>query len=398
MPTLDTLDVRGKTVLVRCDFNVPLEGGVVSEATRIEASLGTIRELQAKGASKLVLCSHLGRPKDKVEEAWRLKPVGEELSKRLGQHVTTLQVTVGDEAKKAIKAAQAGSIILLENVRFLPGETKGNPELGRQFSELADVFVLDAFGTAHRDHASVTGPCRHIPSAAGRLLQKEVECLGRLLQNPPKPFVTLVGGAKVSDKVEILESLIARCDALLVGGAMAYTFLKAQGKNIGRSLCEADKLDLARELLAKAKARGCVIELPVDHVAGSEFKNDCEIRRDVAEVPEGFMGLDIGAKTAAKYAETLSKAKTLLWNGPMGVFEMENFSRGTKVVGEAFAASKGYKVVGGGDSVAAAEQFGLAARMDHVSTGGGASLEFLGGADLPGVKALREGLKGAAKG
>jgi phosphoglycerate kinase len=374
-------------VLLRVDFNVPLKEGKVVNDSRLRAALPTIRRLQEKGAEKIIMASRLGRPRGKVVEALRMAPVGEVLEKLLGQKVFCLDEVLGEKLERNIQEGPAG-LYLLENLRFEAGETAGDPVLGQALARLADVFVFDAFGAAHRAHASVVGPSAHLPSVAGCLLEKEVKSLGRLLHHPESPFITIVGGAKVSDKVTVLENLFDISDHLLVGGAMAYTFLKAEGRAIGNSLCEKDKEELARDLLKEAQAKQCHIHLPFDHVCGREFKEETEVLRDVAEVPEDFMGLDIGSKTAAAYVALIEKARMLLWNGPMGVFEWPAFSRGTEEVGRAAEKSSAFSVVGGGDSVAAVEKFSLGKGFDHISSGGGASLEFLSGKTLPGIEAL----------
>jgi len=388
LPTLDSLDVKNKTILIRCDFNVPMKDGEITEDVRIRSALVTLKELFDKGAKLLVVCSHLGRPKGQVVEELRLKAVGKRLAELLGRPVRALEESVGDNVKQVISQAEPGSLVLLENVRFHVGETKGDELLSQQFSELADCFVLDAFGTAHRAHSSVVGPTKLLPSAAGRLLQCEIENLGRLLERPESPFVTIVGGAKVSDKVEILENLMNISDIILIGGGMAYTFLKEQGHEVGNSLCEEDKLDLVKKLRVIAKEKNCELLFPVDHVVGKEFSNDTEILRNVKEIPKGYMGLDVGAETIKLYSERIRNAKTILWNGPMGVFEFDNFSKGTHEVGLSIQDSSAYSVVGGGDSVAAVKRFRLEKGMSHISTGGGASLEFLTGVILPGIEAL----------
>jgi phosphoglycerate kinase len=390
LPTLDCLDVKDKTVLLRCDFNVPMKEGAITEDIRIQAALPTLNELFEKGARVLVLMSHLGRPKGTIKEELRLQPVGTRLSELLKRNVISLQESVGDSVKKSIAEAEAGSVVLLENVRFHKGETKGDEDLAKQFSELADCFVLDAFGTCHRAHASVVGPCKHLPKAAGRLVEKEIENLGRLLKNPQSPFVTIVGGAKVSDKVEILENLMTISDLILIGGGMAYTFLKEQGHEVGNSLCENDKLDLVKKIRQAAKEKNCELLLPLDHVVGKEFANDTE-SATVDEIPADSMALDIGPKTIALYSEKLKTAKTILWNGPMGVFEFSKFAAGTRQLGQSIQASNAFSVVGGGDSVAAVKLFGLEEGLSHISTGGGASLEFLTGINLPGIAALTNG-------
>ncbi|HJV90972.1 MAG TPA: phosphoglycerate kinase [Holophagaceae bacterium] len=388
------LDVKGLRVFLRADLNVPLKEGRITDATRIQETLPTLRALLEKGAS-VVLASHLGRPKGEgFEEAYSARPVAEWLTAE-GFDVRLASGVIGANVEAEAGALKPGQILLLENLRFDKGETKNKPEFAEALAKLAQAYVNDAFGAAHRAHASVSGMVAHFPKdkvAAGFLMEKELTALGRIMNDPEQPLVVIFGGAKVSDKIELIQNFLGRAQAILIGGGMSFTFLKAQGIEIGKSLCEEDKLDLAKELLAQAQAKGTKLMLPLDHVVAGEFKADAEaaITEDVA-VPAGKMGLDLGPESVALYAETIRGAKTLLWNGPMGVFEMPAFASGTLSVAEELAAavkSGAYVLVGGGDSVAAVNQAGVAAQMSHVSTGGGASLEFLSGLELPGVAAL----------
>jgi phosphoglycerate kinase len=385
---LDALDVAGKRVLVRVDFNVPMDdSGAISDDTRIRAALPTIRELLERGARTVVLMSHLGRPKG-VDETLRLDPIARRLGELLGRPVTKLGESVGAEVERALAEAPQGSVILLENVRFNRGETKGDPELAAAYARLGECFVNDAFGTSHRDEASVSGVARLLPSAAGRLLERELAAFARVLEAPERPFVAVLGGAKVSDKLGVVRNLAKKVDALLVGGAMAYTLLKAEGRAIGKSRCEDERLDEVREALAEARGRGVRVLLPEDHVIAREISEDAEARVVDGDIPDGWMGLDIGPRTRRSFAREIAGARTLVWNGPMGVFEIERFREGTAALARAVAECPGYTVVGGGDSVAAVEALGLAERIDHISTGGGASLELLEGKELPGIAAL----------
>ena len=384
---LDALDVKGKRVLMRVDFNVPQDSsGKISDDTRIRAALPTIEEVLAKGARCVVLMSHLGRPKG-VDEKLRLAPVAKRLAKLLGQEVQALKESTGVTVEKAIASAPKGSVILLENVRFNAGEQKADPELSKAYAKLGDVFVNDAFGTSHRAECSVSEVAKLLPSVAGRLLQAEIEAFQRVLHSPQRPLVAILGGAKVSDKLLVIDNLLDKCDTLLVGGGMAYTFLKALGFGIGKSLCEDERMDIVKAALAKAKKRKVELLLPVDHVVADRFAADATVQV-VDTIPDGWMALDIGPKSRKLFAERIAAARTIVWNGPMGVFEMPAFCEGTKAVGQAVAAAQGYTVVGGGDSVAALEQLGLSSKVKHVSTGGGASLELLEGKALPGITSL----------
>jgi len=387
--SISDLDLAGQRVLVRVDFNVPLDdNGKITDDSRIRAALPTIRAiLEARG--KPVLLSHLGRPKGEVRDSLRLDPVGQRLPDLLGTPVQKLSASIGDDVARAIDEAPDGTTILLENVRFHPGETKGDPELSRAFAALGDVFVNDAFGASHRAHCSVSGIAEHLPSAAGLLLEKEIQAFARVLEDPARPFVAILGGAKVSDKLLVIENLLSKVDALLIGGAMAYTFLAARGVPVGTSLVEKDRLDLVRGLMEDAEKRGVDILLPIDHLTAAEFTAEAKADVTEGEAIEGErMGLDIGPKTCVLFADRIAEARTIVWNGPMGVFEMRRFRSGTEAVARAVAEAEGFSVVGGGDSVAAIHLIGLSDRIDHISTGGGASLELLGGAVLPGIACL----------
>lgn len=386
----DLKDLNGKTVFVRVDYNVPVKEGVIGDDTRIRASLPTLKYLIAAGA-RVVLASHLGRPKKGPAAEFSLAPVAKRLSDLLGKPVNMAPDCVGESVRAMASALHDGDVLLLENVRFHPEEEKNDPAFAQQLiaTSGATVFVNDAFGTAHRAHASTEGASKHVPvSVAGFLMETELRYLGLALHAPEHPFVAVLGGAKVSDKIQVIESLLPRVDALLIGGGMAYTFFRAQGLQTAKSLVEQDKLDLARELLAKA---GGKIHLPTDHVVASAFSAEAETRTlPVAEIPDGWMGLDVGPQTAAAFAAQVKAAKLVLWNGPMGVFEMKPFAAGTLAVARALAECSGTTIVGGGDSVAAITQMGLSEKVSHVSTGGGASLEFLAGDPLPGVVCLQE--------
>jgi len=389
--SIKDLDLRGKRVFIRVDFNVPIKNGTITDDTRITATLPTIRYALEQGAT-VVLASHLGRPKGKPTPEFSLKPVADRLSQLLKREAVFASECIGEPAKSAIAAAQKGSkVVLLENLRFHAEEEKNDSAFAEALSQLADVYVDDAFGAAHRAHASVAGMVSHFTSAgAGLLMEKELRYLGMALGDPERPFVAVIGGAKVSDKIEVIESMLGRVDRLLIGGAMAYTFFKALGMPVGKSLVEADKQDAARSIIAHAKARGIVLQLPVDHIVADKI--DASAKTEVLKVGDTSigdrMGLDIGPESARLYAGLLADAKTVVWNGPMGVFEAAPFAKGTLAVANAVAAVTGTTIIGGGDSVAAINAAGVADKMTHISTGGGASLEFLGGAELPGVAAL----------
>jgi len=385
------VEVRGKRVLVRVDFNVPLdEQGQITDDTRIRASLPTIEYLVKEGA-RVILASHLGRPKGKVNPKYSLAPVVKRLSELLGQAVQLAGDCVGDVVREAVNKLQDGQVLLLENLRFHAEEEKNDPTFARDLATLAELYVNDAFGTAHRAHASTEGVTHYIPAVAGLLMQKEVEFMGNALERPERPFVAIIGGAKVSDKIGVIDNLLDKVDALIIGGGMANTFLKAQGFEVGKSLLEEEKVELAKQIIEKAKAKGVALELPIDVVVAKAFAADAPHRTvSVAEIQEDEMALDIGSASAEKFEALISTARTVIWNGPMGVFEMDAFAKGTERIAQAVASCGGITIVGGGDSVAAVEKMGVADRMTHISTGGGASLEFLEGKVLPGVAALNE--------
>ena len=388
--TVKDIEVKGKRALVRCDFNVPLKDGVITDDIRIVSALPTIRYL-IEGGAKVILMSHLGRPDGEPKKEFTLAPVAERLSQLLGTEVmfVSSDTVVDDKVKEAAAALENGQVMLLENVRFRKEETKNGADFAKELAQLGDFFVNDAFGTAHRAHASTAGVADYLPAVSGFLIEKEVEFLGNAVENPKRPFVAIMGGAKVGDKIPVIENLLKKVDTLIIGGGMAYTFFKSQGLEIGTSILDKDNVELAAELLKKAEAAGVKMLLPVDCVCGKEFKNDTEYAVYSREaIPADMMGLDIGPETAKLYAQAVSDAATVVWNGPMGVFEMPNFAKGTRAVAEALAESSAVTVIGGGDSAAAVEQFGLADKMTHISTGGGASLEFLEGKVLPGIAVI----------
>ncbi|WP_019121146.1 phosphoglycerate kinase [Brevibacillus massiliensis] len=384
------IDLAGKRVFCRVDFNVPMQDGVITDDTRIRAAVPTITYLTKAGA-KVILASHFGRPKGEVVEEMRLTAVAEHLSKLLGQPVKKLADSTGPEVAAAVREMKDGDVILLENVRFHAGEEKNDPELAKEFASLADVFVNDAFGTAHRAHASTAGIAQYIPAVAGLLMEKELQFLGGALSNPDRPFTAIVGGAKVKDKIAVIENLLTKVDTLIIGGGMANTFIKAQGYSVGASLCEDDKLELARSLMEQAKQRGVQLLMPTDVVVADRFAADAETKTvSIDAIPDGWMALDIGPATVKTFREAILASKTVVWNGPMGVFELDKFASGTVEVAKAMAECAGTTIIGGGDSVAAVEKAGVADRMTHISTGGGASLEFMEGKDLPGVTVLQD--------
>ncbi len=387
--SIEDIQVAGKKVLVRCDFNVPLdENKHITDENRINGALPTIRYLMEQGA-KVILCSHLGRPKGEVNPDFSLRPVADRLSEILGKKVTMTDDCIGASAKAAVDAMADGDVVLLENVRFHKEETKNDPAFAKELASLADIFVNDAFGTAHRAHASTAGVADYLPAVCGYLIQKEIDIMGKALSDPKRPFVAILGGAKVSDKIGVIENLLEKVDTLIIGGGMAYTFMKAQGYSIGNSICEDDKVDLAKDLMRKAKDKGVTLLLPVDNAIANEFKEDAEKKIiDSDNIPDGWMGMDIGTKTIGLFSDAVKNAKTVVWNGPMGVFEFDRFADGTRAMAKAVADVDAVTIIGGGDSVAAVKQLGFADKMTHISTGGGASLEFLEGKVLPGIDVL----------
>lgn len=390
--TIKDIEVSGKKVLVRCDFNVPMQNGEITDDIRITSALPTIRYLIENNAA-VILMSHMGRPKGEPKHEFTLKPVAERLQKLLGQEVIFAQsdVVVDAEVEAAAAALEPGQVMLLENVRYRKEETKNEEPFTGQLAALGEIFVNDAFGTAHRAHCSTAGLASYMPAVSGFLIEKEVKFLGDALENPERPFVAIMGGAKVGDKIPVIKNLMKKVDTLLIGGGMTYTFIKAMGYDIGTSLLDEESIELAGELLAQARQDGVQLLIPVDSVCAKEFSNDSErIICESASMAEGYMGMDIGPKTVELYTDVIAKAKTVVWNGPCGVFEMPNFEEGTKAIAKALADSDAVTIVGGGDSAAAAEQFGVADKMTHISTGGGASLEFLEGKELPGIVCLEE--------
>jgi len=388
--TMNDVELKGKRVFVRVDFNVPMENGQITDDTRIRAAIPTIKQLVESGA-KVILASHLGRPKGEVNEEMRLTEVGKHLSELIGQQVAKLDESIGANVENAVAAMQEGDIVLLENVRFHKGEEKNDEELSKSFAKLADVYVNDAFGAAHRAHASTEGIAKHIPAVSGLLMEKELDVLGKALSNPERPFTAIIGGAKVKDKIGVIENLLDKVDHLIIGGGLSFTFTKAQGHSIGKSLLEEDKIELAKSFIEKAKEKGVQLHMPIDAVVANEFSKDAETKVvAIEEIPEDWMGLDIGPKTAEHYAAIIKDSKLIIWNGPMGVFEMDKFANGTKTVAQAMATTQGYTIIGGGDSAAAVEKFEVANEMDHISTGGGASLELMEGKALPGIVALND--------
>ena len=387
--TVKDIDVTGKRVLVRCDFNVPQdENGNITDNRRIVSSLETINYL-IKNNAKVILCSHLGRPKGEFKKEFSLKPVAEELSKLLGKQVKLSKDVIGEDSKSLVKNMQNGEVILLENVRFHAEEEKNDLEFAKELASLADVYVNDAFGTAHRAHASTEGVAHFLPAVAGFLIEKEIEKMGNALENPQRPFMAILGGKKVSDKIAVIENLLDKVDVLIIGGGMAFTFLKASGYNIGKSICEEDKIDLAKELLKKAKQKNVELMLPVDLNVAKEVSEDAQNEIvTIQNIPHDFAGVDIGPLTIKNFSDKLKEAKTVIWNGPMGVFEINKFAYGTFEIAKTLANIDAVTIIGGGDSASAIEKTGLSDKMTHISTGGGASLEFLEGKELPGIKCL----------
>lgn len=388
--TVEDLDVQGKKVLVRCDFNVPLADGEITNDKRIVAALPTIKYLMEHGA-KVILCSHLGRPKGEYKPEFSLAPVAKRLSEYLGKEVKLAEdpEVVGENAKKLAEELADGDVMLLENVRFRKEETKNEENFSKELASLADLYVNDAFGTAHRAHCSTTGVAAYLPSACGYLIQKEIKFMGEALANPKRPLVAILGGAKVSDKIGVITNLLDKCDTLIIGGGMAYTFMKALGHSIGASLLEEDKVELAGQMMQTAKDKGVKFLIPVDNKVGKEYDPNTEaqvVHSD--EIPDGWMGLDIGPESQTLFADAIKGAGTVIWNGPMGVSEWDNFAQGTIAVAKAVADSGAISIIGGGDSVAAVTKLGFADKMSHISTGGGASLEFLEGKELPGIAAI----------
>lgn len=388
--TIRDVDVTNKKVLVRCDFNVPLdkETGKITNDLRIVAALPTIKYLLENNA-KVILCSHLGKPKGEIKPELSLKPVANRLSEYLGFEVKFSKDIVGENTKELSKELKPGKAILLENVRFDPREEKNDKEFSKELASLAEIYVNDAFGTAHRAHSSTVGVAEFLPAVCGFLIEKEVEMLGDNLNNPERPFVAILGGAKVSDKIKVIENLLEKVDSIIIGGGMTYTFLKAMGYEIGNSICELDRIDIAKETIEKAEKKGVKLLFPIDTVCGKEFSNEAEtIVVDSKEIPKGWQGLDIGPKAIEEFTQVLKNAKTVIWNGPLGVFEFEKFAKGTNAIAKVLSEINAITIVGGGDSVAAVEKGGFSDKITHISTGGGATLEYLEGKELPGIECL----------
>ncbi len=389
--TIEDINVSGKKVLVRCDFNVPLdENKNITDENRLVGALPTIKYLLENNA-KVILCSHLGRPKGEFNPKYSLAPVAKRLSEMLGKEVKMAEDVIGESAKKLTSEIKEGEVVLLENVRYHKEEEKNDAQFSKELASMAEIYVNDAFGTAHRAHASTAGVADYLPAVCGYLIKKEIDIMGKALSNPERPFVAILGGAKVSDKIGVIENLLDKVDYLLIGGGMAYTFLKAKGYEIGTSICEDEKVELATKLMEKAQQKGVELLLPVENVVAKEFNADAEASVVASDnIPADTMGMDIGPKTIELFSEVISKAKTVIWNGPMGVFEFAKFAEGTKSIARALAATDAITIIGGGDSAAAVTQLGFADKMTHISTGGGASLEYLEGIVLPGIAALND--------
>ena len=388
--SVEDIDVSGKKVLVRCDFNVPMKDGKITDETRINGALPTIKYLLSKNAA-VILCSHMGRPKGEFNPAFSLAPVAKRLSELLGQDVALAADVIGEDAKAKAAALKPGEVMMIENVRFHKEEEKNDPAFAKELASMAEIYVNDAFGTAHRAHASTAGVADYLPAVCGYLIQKEISVMGKALSDPARPFTAILGGAKVSDKIGVINNLIDKVDTLIIGGGMAYTFMRALGNTTGTSICEEDKLELAADLMKKARAKGVNFLIPVDNIVAREYKEDADFMRIYSDaIPDGWMGLDIGPTTQELFTKTIAGSGTVIWNGPMGVSEWENFASGTRAVAKAVAECGGISIIGGGDSAAAVEKLGYADKMTHISTGGGASLEFLEGLELPGIACLQD--------
>lgn len=387
--TIEDIDVSGKRVLARCDFNVPIKDGVIANDKRLRASLPTIQYLINHNA-RVILCSHLGRPKGEFNPEFSLAPVAARLSELLGQEVKMASDVVGESAKEISESLKDGEVALIENVRFEKGETKNDPELSKKFADLAQIFVNDAFGSSHRAHSSTAGVAAYLPAVCGYLIQKEISVMGEALSNPKRPFVAILGGAKVSDKIGVISNLLEKVDVLIIGGGMAYTFFKSMGRNVGTSLLEEDRVKDAEQMMKQAEAKGIKFLIPVDNIVANKYAEDADYQTVEGDIPDGWMGLDIGPKTRKIFSDAVKDAGTVIWNGPMGVSEWENFAQGTIDMAKAVADSGAISIIGGGDSAAAVEKLGFADKMTHISTGGGASLEFLEGKELPGIAALND--------
>ena len=388
--SVEDIDVSGKKVLVRCDFNVPMKDGKITDETRINGALPTIKYLLSKNAA-VILCSHMGRPKGEFNPAFSLAPVAKRLSELLGQEVVLAADVIGEDAKAKAAALKPGEVMMIENVRFHKEEEKNDPAFAKELASIAEIYVNDAFGTAHRAHASTAGVADYLPAVCGYLIQKEISVMGKALSDPARPFTAILGGAKVSDKIGVINNLIDKVDTLIIGGGMAYTFMRALGNTTGTSICEEDKLELASDLMKKARAKGVSFLIPVDNIVAREYKEDADFMRIYSDaIPDGWMGLDIGPTTQELFTKTIAGSGTVIWNGPMGVSEWENFAAGTRAVAKAVAECGGISIIGGGDSAAAVEKLGYADKMTHISTGGGASLEFLEGLELPGIACLQD--------